>query len=129
MTHDIVANDRTELVHDTPAWPALPRAAWQDTYETLHMWTQIIGKIRLQQCTPLNHWWPVPLYVTARGLTTSPIPYGAHTYEISFDFLAHVLHVDTSRPRRIARCSEFSKRPTRPPRISATGTERHESDR
>jgi len=78
------------------AWPALPLSAWQDTCETLHMWTQIVGKIR-KTLTPLvNHWWNVTLYVTARGLTTSPIPYGAGTFEINFDFIDHKLDIFTS---------------------------------
>jgi hypothetical protein len=77
------------------AWPALPLEAWQDTYSTLHMWTQIVGKIR-KTLTPLvNHWWNVTLYVTARGLTTSPIPYGAGTFEIHFDFIDHELEIQT----------------------------------
>lgn len=82
---------------DNPAcWPALPLASWRDTCATLHMWTQIAGKIRLA-CTPLvNHWWNVPLYVTARGLTTSRIPYGPRSFELRFDFLAHELVLETS---------------------------------
>jgi Family of unknown function (DUF5996) len=77
-------------------WPALPLEAWQDTYDTLHMWTQIVGKIR-KTLTPLvNHWWNVTLYVTARGLTTSPIPYGPGTFEIHFDFIDHKLEILTS---------------------------------
>ncbi|MEM9505894.1 MAG: DUF5996 family protein, partial [Cyanobacteria bacterium P01_E01_bin.43] len=58
------------------AWPSLPLEAWQDTYTTLHLWTQIIGKIRLVQTPWINHSWHVPLYLTARGLTTSTMPYG-----------------------------------------------------
>ena len=78
------------------AWPALPLKEWQDTYSTLHMWTQIVGKIRLTQ-TPLeNHWWNSVLYVTSRGLTTSPIPYGIRTFEIDFDFIDHRLLIQTS---------------------------------
>ena len=76
---------------DHEAWPALPLAEWQDTYATLHMWTQVVGKIRLAQTPLVNHWWNVPLYVTARGLTTSAIPYGERTFEIDFDFIAHKL--------------------------------------
>jgi hypothetical protein len=77
-------------------WPPLPFAEWQDTYATLHMWTQIVGKVRLAQAPMLNHWWQVPLYVTARGLTTSAIPYGDVSFEISFDFLDHQLRLQTS---------------------------------
>src|SRR5436190_23891321 len=73
------------------AWPALPLEAWQDTYATLHMWTQIVGKIRLAQTPLVNHWWNVPLYVTARGLTTSPMPYKDRSFEIDFDFIDHQL--------------------------------------
>ena len=78
------------------AWPALPLEAWQDTYATLHMWTQIVGKIRLEQTPLVNHWWNVPLYVTARGLTTSPMPYRDRTFEIEFDFIAHQLRAECS---------------------------------
>jgi hypothetical protein len=74
-------------------WPALPLAAWQDTYATLHMWTQIVGKVRLALSPPLNHWWAVTLYVTPRGLTTASIPYGPGSFEIAFDFLDQTLWV------------------------------------
>jgi len=77
-------------------WPALPYEEWRDTYETLHMWTQIVGKIRLALSPMVNHWWHVTLYVTPRGLTTSPIPYGNRTFEIDFDFIDHTLAVQTS---------------------------------
>jgi len=77
-------------------WPELPLSAWADTYATLHMWTQIVGKVRLALCPPLNHWWEVPLYVSARGLTTSAIPYGKGVFEIEFDFIDHNLNVTTS---------------------------------
>ena len=78
------------------AWPALPYAAWRDTCSTLQLWTQIVGKIRLQQTPWLNHSWHVPLYVTSKGLTTSPIPYGPRSFEMQFDFDAHVLVVEVS---------------------------------
>jgi Family of unknown function (DUF5996) len=77
-------------------WPELPTAAWRETYETLHLWTQIIGKIRLARSPWLNHSWHVALYVTARGLTTSPIPDGARTFEIDLDFIDHVVRISTS---------------------------------
>ena len=77
-------------------WPSLPLEAWRDTYATLHLWTQIVGKIRLGLATPLNHWWHVPLYVTTRGLTTSPMPYGDRTLQIDFDFVDHWLDVHAS---------------------------------
>ncbi len=74
-------------------WPPLPLNEWKETYATLHMWTQIVGKIRLVRTPLVNHFWNVPLYVTARGLTTSPIPYGAKSFEIDFDFIDHLLLV------------------------------------
>ncbi len=77
-------------------WPELPYAAWRNTYETLHLWTQIVGKIRLARTPWLNHSWHVVLYVTARGLTTSPIPDGARTFQIDFDFIDHVLLIASS---------------------------------
>jgi hypothetical protein len=83
------------LPHDHDPWPALPLAAWSDTYATLHMWTQIVGKIRLKQSPPANHWWQVTLHVTARGLTTTTIPYGERTFQIDFDFIDHLLVVRT----------------------------------
>lgn len=76
-------------------WPALPLEAWQDTCVTLHMWSQIIGKIRMELSPAVNHWWHVPLYVTARGLTTSPIPYRSRIFQIDFDFIDHKLHIRT----------------------------------
>src|SRR6476659_517909 len=82
------------------AWPSLPLEAWSDTCATLHMWTQIVGKIRLAQTTWTNHSWHVTLYVTADGLTTSPIPCGARTFEIAFDFIAHELRILTSDAAR-----------------------------
>ena len=77
-------------------WPALPLEAWQDTCATLHMWTQIVGKIRLVQTPWVNHSWHVPLYVTSSGLTTSPIPYGTRTFQIDFDFVRHRLVIQCS---------------------------------
>lgn len=77
-------------------WPSLPLAEWKDTYATLHMWTQIVGKVRLTLCPPVNHFWHCTLYVTSRGLTTSPIPQGNHTFEIEFDFIDHALMIKTS---------------------------------
>jgi len=78
------------------SWPPLPLESWQPTYDTLHMWTQIVGKIRKTLTPLMNHWWNVTLYVTARGLTTSPIPYAASTFEINFDFIDHKLLIETS---------------------------------
>jgi hypothetical protein len=81
-------------------WPALPLESWQDTYSTLHMWTQIVGKIRLALSPLVNHWWNVPLYVNARGLTTSMIPYHDAKFELSFDFIDHRLWLNTSDGQR-----------------------------
>src|SRR2546427_8994055 len=77
-------------------WPGLPLDAWNETFATLPMWTQVVGKIRRVQSPWTNHSWHVTLYVTARGLTTSPIPYGARTFQIDFDFIAHRLSIETS---------------------------------
>jgi hypothetical protein len=76
-------------------WPPLPVAEWADTYATLHMWTQVVGKIRLALAPPVNHWWHVTLYVTPRGLTTRAMPYAGGCCEILFDFVDHRLIVET----------------------------------
>ena len=81
---------------ESASWPPLPYEEWKATQSTLHLWTQIAGKIRLAQTPWTNHSWHVPLYVTSRGLTTSPIPYGTRTFEIVFDFLDHELRIETS---------------------------------
>lgn len=78
-------------------WPELPLKAWQDTYDTLHMWTQIVGKVRLALSPMINHHWESTFYVNVRGLTTSAIPYADGIFEIQFDFLQHKLRIDTSR--------------------------------
>jgi hypothetical protein len=81
----------------TENWPELPLEAWRDTYETLQLWTQIIGKIRLANAPALNHWWQVPLYVTCRGLSTSPIPHeSGRSFQIDFDFIDHRLQIQAS---------------------------------
>ncbi|HWM65983.1 MAG TPA: DUF5996 family protein [Steroidobacteraceae bacterium] len=92
------------MVQPTTVWPELPFAAWRDTQATLQLWTQIVGKIRLTQTPWLNHSWHVTLYVTSRGLTTSPIPHGDRTFEIELDFLAQqlVISVSDGGSRRIA---------------------------
>jgi Family of unknown function (DUF5996) len=101
----VASNKRDEF------WPALPFAEWKETAATLHMWTQIIGKIRLTQTPWINHSWHVTLYVTSRGLTTSPLPHGLSTFDITFDFIDHKLRIDKSdgaqraielRPRSVA---------------------------
>src|ERR1700736_3172598 len=74
-------------------WPALPFAEWKETAATLHMWTQIVGKVRLALAPWTNHSWHVTLYLTARGLTTSPIPYRDQVFEIRFDFIDHELRI------------------------------------
>ena len=98
---------KTALAAARAAWPELAYEDWKDTLETLHLWTQVVGKIRLALTPWINHSWHVPLYVTARGLTTSPIPYGARTFEIAFDFLDHRLRIDTDDGPR----AEFPLRP------------------
>ncbi len=77
-------------------WPELPYEEWQDTYDTVHMWTQIVGKVRMELSPYVNHWWHVPFYVTPRGLTTSAIPYKNSTFEVNFDFIDHNLVILTS---------------------------------
>ena len=77
-------------------WPPLPFPDWESTCDTLHMWTQIVGKTRLALTPVENHWWNVPLYVTTRGLSTSPIPFGDETFEVEFDFIAHKLFIRSS---------------------------------
>jgi hypothetical protein len=91
----VIGNKARTASAPSEPWPALPFAEWSDTYATLHMWTQIVGKIRLKLSPPANHWWQVTLYVTARGLTTSTIPYGVRTFQVDFDFIDHVLIVST----------------------------------
>jgi hypothetical protein len=78
------------------SWPSLFLEEWQDTLATLHMWAQIVGKIRLKQTPLINHWWNAALYVSARGLTTSPIPHQDRIFEIEFDFIDHKLRIDCS---------------------------------
>jgi hypothetical protein len=97
-TREQAIRPKRSLASTTPVqdWPALPLEGWQDTYQTLHMWTQIVGKIRLELSSPENHWWHVALYVNTRGLTTSPIPYKGHAFEIQFDFVDHRLELRTS---------------------------------
>ena len=80
----------------TGPWPELPAGSWTDTIETLHMWTQIVGKIRMELSPWVNHSWSVPLYVTPRGLTTASIPHGGGTFQIDFDFVSHTLPIVAS---------------------------------
>lgn len=99
----------SDLVKDVDdwRWPALPLAEWADSYATLHMWMQIVGKIRMVQTPPVNHWWHVTLYVSPRGLTTSEIPALPRAFEIEFDFVDHWL---------VIRCNDGNTRrmPLRP---------------
>jgi hypothetical protein len=88
---------RASTLDRAAVWPALPLNEWKPTYATLHMWTQIVGKVRMALSPHTNHWWEVPLYVTARGLTTSPMPYQGEAIEIQFDFIDHKLDLLTSR--------------------------------
>ena len=93
-THSTAFGDR--------GWPALSSSGWPDTWATLHLWTQMVGKVRLALGPRVNHWWGVALYLTARGLTTSPIPYGAGAFELAFDFIDHRLTIDTDDGRQRA---------------------------
>src|SRR5262245_55132461 len=77
------------MTADANTWPSLSSPTWPSTCASLHMWTQMVGKVRLALGPNVNHWWGVALYVTARGLTTSPIPYGDGAFEIVFDFIDH----------------------------------------
>src|SRR2546430_2116196 len=99
------------FVHQIDPWPALPLKEWEATRDTLHMWMQIVGKVRMALSPYVNHGWHVPLYLPARGLTTSPIPHPAAIFEIQFDFINHVLIIQTDsggvqvlrlRPRCVA---------------------------
>ncbi len=91
-------SSRTAVSDHPDCWPSLPLAVWKDTYATLHMWTQIVGKVRLALTPKVNHWWNVALYVSARGLTTLVIPYGSRVLEMEFDFIEHKLVIKTSDP-------------------------------
>jgi hypothetical protein len=88
------------MTQEARAWPALPVDEWEATYETLHMYCQIVGKVRLALCPMLNHWWQVALHLTARGLTTTPIPYENRTFHIDFDLLDHQLRIETCEGQR-----------------------------
>ena len=84
------------MIDPAQDWPPLPIDGWWETYATLHMYTQIVGKVRLELAPKVNHWWHVPLSVDSRGLTTAAIPYGGANFEILFDFINHVLRIETS---------------------------------
>jgi hypothetical protein len=97
---------------DVERWPPLPLNEWKDTYHTLHLWTQIVGKIRMTLSPPLNHWWHVALYVNSRGLTTGPIPWPGGIFEIQFDFQNHELTISASN-------GQFTSRPLLPESVAA----------
>ena len=84
-----------KVLNDPGTWPSLPLAEWQETRDAVHMRMQIVGKTRLALAPRQNHWWHVPFYVSARGLTTTPIPYGARAFQVEFDFVDHRLVVET----------------------------------
>jgi hypothetical protein len=95
-----MTSDRMSGAQSGGSWPELPFEAWKDTCATLHLWTQIVGKVRLAKAPMINHWWQVPLYVTCRGLTTSPIPYeSGRSFQIDFDFIDHRLIIAVSDGR------------------------------
>ena len=107
----MAAGASSERANSAETWPSLPLDAWKDTYATLHLWSQVVGKIRMTQMPWINHSWHVTLYVTARGLTTSPIPYGTKIFQVDFDFIDHRLVIQTHegarrtlelRPRSVA---------------------------
>jgi hypothetical protein len=89
----------TQTASQSETWPSLPLEAWSDTCATLHMWFQIVGKVKLSQCDWVNHSWHTTLSVSARGLSTLPIPYGDRTFQIDFDFISHQLTVQSSDGR------------------------------
>ena len=96
------------MMDDDQRWPELPALDdWRETFDTLHRWSQIVGKIRLECAPQINHSWGSTLYVTTRGLSTSPIPYGSRTFSIDFDFLSHDLKVTVSDGAR----GEFALEP------------------
>ena len=96
-----IAHASTQL-DSSECWPSLRLDEWKDTYATLHMWTQIVGKIRLELTPKVNHWWNVPLYVSSHGLTTSLIPHGSRHFDMEFDFFANQLVIRTSDAKRAA---------------------------
>ena len=91
---------------DAEQLPALPYDSWKDTLATLHMWAQIVGKVRLKLCPVVNHWWNVPFYITARGMTTSPMPYEQRDIEVQFDLIDHKIFIETSDGRAVAMAME-----------------------
>lgn len=98
MRTKITSNQAKEnaVINSLSDWPELPWTEWQETASTLNLWFQVVGKIRLALATPLNHWWHVAFYITCRGLTTSPMPYGNRMLQIDFDFIHHQVIFQTS---------------------------------
>jgi hypothetical protein len=90
------SGDKFMELTETVIWPSLPLDAWRETYRTLHMWTQIVGKVRLALTPRINHWWNSTLYVTPRGLTTSSIPHDTRSFEIAFDLLEGAVRIEVS---------------------------------
>src|SRR5437879_10417938 len=88
-----VKNRESEVVSKEVAWPALALDKWEETYDVIHRWSQIIGKIKLEFTPLINHWWNVTFSPSASGLTTGIIPYGDKCFEIEFDFISHKLHL------------------------------------
>ena len=111
MTRSPRGSAKLTCMSDIANWPALPLKEWEDTYHTLQLWTQIVGKIRMTLSPQLNHWWHVSLYVNSRGLTTGPVPYPAGVFEIQFDFQRHELTISTSE-------GQFASRPLRPESVA-----------
>jgi hypothetical protein len=105
--HDMTEAASTKLTQEAEAWPVLSYPEWKDTYATLHLWSQVVGKLRLVQTPWVNHSWHVVYYVTSRGLTTSPIPNGPGSFQIDFDFVEHRLQIETSE-------GNFAALPLRP---------------
>src|SRR5829696_6195774 len=95
----LISVEKSNFVAARDSWPALAYADWQDTCNTLHLWTQVVGKVRLALAPLVNHWWQVTLYVTARGLTTGAMAYRGRVLQIDFDFIAHMLVLRTSDGR------------------------------
>ena len=91
---DAKTQDQAEAVGEV--WPALPYQDWKETLDTLHMWTQVVGKVKLELLPFLNEWWQVGFTVTSRGLTTSTIPFGRRIFQVDFDFIDHRLDIDVS---------------------------------
>src|ERR1700756_4734387 len=101
---------------DQELLPPLALDSWKDTLATLHMWAQIVGKVRLKLCPLVNHWWNAPFYVTARGMTTSAMPYQQRAIEVQLDFIDHGLRIESSDGRVVTMAlapqsvAEFYKR-------------------